>query len=456
MSKIKLLLLVAFCFCMPTTFFAMHSKVVIKKTLLVVNNQDTAKKTTKSQLFYFGTTVKPGKGTLIKTALLYTPSTGYGFDFGSSSNVKITFKSFYIEKPTYFSVAVPEGNYSIIVTMGSNENASNITIKAESRRLMLNQFSVKKGGLVTKTFNVNIRNPKIDATTNMSLKDREKDTFNWDDKLTLEFLGVANIQSIKITPVTTIPVIYLAGDSTVTDQDVEPWASWGQFITNYFDDKVVVANYAVSGSALSSFKGSNRLKKINSLLKAGDYLFVEFAHNDEKLKGPENTAWESYSKYLSEYVETARKKGAIPVLVTPTQRRDFNPDGTLKPTHGDFPDAMRAVAKKMNVPLIDITEMTTVLYEKWGDEMSRKAFVQYPANTFPGQEKALEDNTHFNSFGANEIALCVIKGIRELELPLKKNITKETPAYDPKKPNYISAWTLPISARFEIAKPDGN
>jgi lysophospholipase L1-like esterase len=435
---------VAFCFCIPATFFAMHSK---------VNNPDTAKN---SQTFTFGTTVKSKKGIVINSPLVYNPGTGHGFDFGTSSNVKINSKGFYTQKPTYFSVALPEGNYSIEVTMGSKEKASNVTIKAESRRLMLNQFSVKKGDLVTKTFNVNIRNPKIDATTNMSLKDREKDTFNWDDKLTLEFLGDASIQSIKITPVTTIPVIYLAGDSTVTDQDVEPWASWGQFITNYFDENVVVANYAVSGSALSSFKGSNRLKKINSLLKPGDYLFVEFAHNDEKLKGPENTAWESYSKYLEEYVETARNKGAIPVLVTPTQRRAFNPDGTLKPTHGDFPDAMRAVAKKMNVPLIDITQMTTVLYEKWGVEASKSALVHYPANTFPGQEKALEDNTHFNSFGANEIALCVTKGIRESELPLKKNITKETPAYDPTKPNYIANWTLPMSVRFEIAKPDGN
>lgn len=459
MVKIKILPLVAFLLFMPSAFFAMHTKSVSKSSerpSVKETPQDATEKKENYILFSFGNAVKPTRGTGIKTPLLYTPSTGYGFDFGSVSNVTMASNSFSIEKPTYFSVAVPEGNYRVEVTIGSKEKASNVTIKAESRRLMLNQFSVKKGDQVTKTFNVNIRNPKIDATSNMSLKDREKSTFNWDDKLTLEFLGEVTVQSIKITPITNIPVIYLAGDSTVTDQDVEPWASWGQFITNYFDDQVVVANYAVSGSALSSFKGSNRLKKINSLLKPGDYLFVEFAHNDEKLKGPENTAWESYSKYLAEYVETARNKGAIPVLVTPTQRRAFNPDGTLKPTHGDFPDAMRAVAKKMNVTLIDITQMTTVLYEKWGVEASKNALVHYPANTFPGQEKALEDNTHFNSFGANEIALCVIKGIRDLDLPLKKNITKETPAYDPTKPNYISNWTVPMSVRFEIAKPDGN
>ncbi len=459
MVKIKILLLVVFLLFMPSAFFAMHTKSILKnleRSSAKANPQKASENKENYMLFSFGTTLKPTKGTAIKTPLLYTPSTGYGFDFGSVSNVKIAPKGFYTEKPTYFSVAVPEGNYSVEITIGSNEKDSNVTIKAESRRLMLDQFSVKKGSQVSKTFNVNIRNPKIDATSKISLKDRDLTVFNWDDKLTLEFLGVANIQSIKITPVTTIPVIYLAGDSTVTDQDVEPWASWGQFITNYFDENVVVANYAVSGSALSSFKSSNRLKKINSLLKPDDYLFVEFAHNDEKLKGPENTAWESYSKYLAEYVETARNKGAIPVLVTPTQRRAFNPDGTLKPTHGNFPDAMRAVAKKMNVPLIDITQITTVLYEKWGVEASKNALVHYPANTFPGQEKALEDNTHFNSFGANEIALCVIKGIRDLDLPLKKNISKETPAYDPTKPNYFSNWTLPMSVRFEIAKPDGN
>lgn len=443
-SKIKFLLFVAFCFSVSGSFSPVYSQ------------EKTPNSDKKSFFFNFGTATKSGKGTLVTTPLLYTTNTGYGFDFNTESNVKISNKGFSITKPTYFSVAVAEGNYQVEVTMGSNEKSSTITIKSESRRLMLESFLVKKGGPITKVFNVNIRNPKIDANSSMSLKDREKNTMNWDEKLTLEFLGDATILSIKITPTETIPVIYLAGDSTVTDQDVEPWASWGQFITNYLDEKVVVANYAVSGSALSSFKSSNRLKKINSVLKAGDYLFIEFAHNDEKLKGPENTAWESYTKYLIEYVETARNKGAIPVLITPTQRRAFNADGTLKPTHGDFPDAMRAVAKTKNVPLIDVTKMTTQVYEAWGVEDSKKALVHYPANTFPGQEKALEDNTHFNSFGANEIALCIIKGIQESELSLKKNIRKDLPTYEPTKPNLFSNWTLPMSVRYEIAKPDGN
>lgn len=440
----------AFLFAMPSNV-ALHDYNSLSKVNLITNDKDA-----KSLLFYFGSKVKTSKAIIIKNALPYDSKLGYGFDVNSASNVNMNTNSFSITKPTYFSVKVPEGNYQIEVVLVSLDNASNVTIKAESRRLMLREFPIEKGQKVTKTFNVDVRNIKIDDKTNISLKDREKEIFNWDDKLTLEFLGEVTVQSIKITPKDNLTVVYLAGDSTVTDQDVEPWASWGQFITNYFDDNIVVANYAYSGSSLSSFKAANRLKKILSQIKKGDYLFVEFGHNDEKIKGAGNGPWESYSDLLTEFVQSAKDKGAIPVLVTPTQRRFFNENGTLKATHGEFPDAMRAVAKKNNIALIDITKMTTTLYEAWGDEVSRKAFVQYPANTFPGQEKALDDNTHFNSFGANEIALCVLKGIRELDIPLQKQIKKETPDYNPNQPNYISSWTLPMSARFEIAKPDGN
>ncbi|WP_228515209.1 rhamnogalacturonan acetylesterase [Flavobacterium sp. MR2016-29] len=438
---------------MPAVFFAMHSNgnLILSKEI----SADSTKNT-KPLLFQFGTALKTSKAKIINNALVYNSTLGYGFDFNSVSNIRINSNSFSVEKPAYFSVKLPEGNYQIEVLLGSSEKESNVTIKAESRRLMLDQLFIKKGKTVTKIFNVNVRNPKIDDNINVTLKDREKDILDWDDKLTLEFLGEASIQSIKITPKDNLTVVYLAGDSTVTDQDVEPWASWGQFITNYFDDSVVVSNYAYSGSALSSFKAGNRLKKILTQIKKGDYLFVEFGHNDEKIKGEGNGAWGSYSTLLTEFVQSAKDKGAIPVLVTPTQRRFFNENGTLKETHGEFPAAMRAVAQKDKIALIDITKITTELYEAWGDEPSRKAFVQYPANTFPGQEKALDDNTHFNSFGANEIALCVLSGIRELDIPLKKQIKKEIPNYNPKKPNSISNWTLPMSARFEISKPDGN
>ena len=116
---------------------------------------------------------------------------------------------------------------------------------------------------------------------------------------------------------------------------------------------------------------------------------------------------------------------------------------------------MRKVSKKHNVPLIDLHKKTKKLYEKWGIEESKNAFVHYPANTFPAQEKKLEDNTHFNTFGAHEVALCILNGIQLLDLNLKNNIINFE-NYTVEKPNNIQDWLLPISPRFVSTKPDGN
>ncbi|MEY2869158.1 MAG: hypothetical protein RIR01_1638 [Bacteroidota bacterium] len=433
------------------------SVIAVAKDL--VSNEATiaTPKTMGKQVFYFGKKIKKSKEAIVlNKTLSYDSSSGCGFDYNTATNVKLNSDSFTIAAPTYFSVKLPEGNYQVSVVFGSKTQNTNTTIKAESRRLFVDQLQLMKGQVVTKIFNVNVRTPKIDDKNQIQLKDRDLGQLNWDEKLTLEFLGTVEVKSISITPIDNVVNVYLAGDSTVTDQDLEPWASWGQFITNYFDQNVVVSNYAVSGATLRSFKSSLRLKKVLSIIKPGDYLIVEFAHNDEKEKGEGIGPWDSYSASLREFVQAARDKGANPILVTPVQRRAFNTDGTLKPTHGDYPDAMRKVAQEMNVPLVDITKLTTILYESWGDEPSRKAFVQYPANTFPGQKEKLEDNTHFNSFGANEIALCVIKGFLDLNSPLAKYLIKDLPHYNPNQPNAFAKWTLPMSNRFEIVKPDGN
>lgn len=405
--------------------------------------------------FYFGMKANKNKGISIHKPIVYTNTLGYGFDFESAENV--IFKKNYISSKSsiYFSVKLPEGHYKIEVVLGG-EKLSKTTVKAESRRLMLKEITLGKNHTAQRSFTVNVRSPKINGTTHIKIKDRDKNQLNWDDKLTLEFSGNPTVQHIKIIPTSTVKTLFLAGDSTVTDQDLEPWASWGQFITNYFSNEVVIANYAESGATLSSFKATNRLEKILSLLKPNDYVFIEFGHNDEKIKGEGNGAWGLYTNSLKEYITKFREKGGIPVLVTPTQRRAFNDDGTLKPTHGDFPDAMRHVATNLQVPLIDLTKMTTYLYETWGDEPSRKAFVQYPANTFPGQTEKLEDNTHFNGFGANEIAKCVVQGIKDLNLDIAQYLNPNVPNYNPKNPDIFSSWKLPMSTRFENTKPDGN
>ncbi|MCR8666811.1 rhamnogalacturonan acetylesterase [Aestuariibaculum sp. M13] len=432
-----------------------HHKTNLLNLLFLVTTLYVTAQSNLNKSFNFGTNSKALNIINITEAIAYAETTGYGFDFDTAENIKFTKQALTSKSSVYFSVKLPEGFYKIDLVLG-DKKCSETTVKAESRRLMLKESKINKKDTIHYSFMVNVRTPKIDENSSIAIKDRDKNQLNWDNKLTLEFSGSPAIQSLNITSVPNITTIFLAGDSTVTDQDVEPWASWGQFFTNYVTNDAVVANYAESGSSLSAFKSAKRLDKILSLMKPGDYLFIEFAHNDEKQKGEGIGPWQSYSNYLKEYITKAREKGGIPILFTPTQRRAFNTDGTLRETHGDFPAAMRKVAKDLNVPLIDITKMTTDMYEAWGDEPSRHAFVQYPANTFPGQSEKLEDNTHFNSFGANEIAKCVVQGIKDLNLDLVKFLRPNIPEYNPKTPDLISNWTLPMSTRFEIEKPDGN
>lgn len=404
--------------------------------------------------FNFGEKSKNKTAIVINKPIVYTDKETYGFDLQTESNVNFDKKIISSTKPFYFSVKLPEGNYKVEVVLGGTAPA-NTTVKAESRRLMLDEVKTKANETLSQSFIVNVRTAKF-GSNSLKLKPNELSGLNWDDKLTLEFLGTPSIQSIKITPVSKIKTLFIAGDSTVTDQNNEPWGSWGHFFTNFLTTDVVVANYACSGLALSSFKSGNRLEKILYLMQPGDYLFIEFGHNDEKAKGEGKGAWGQYTTLMKEFVSRAREKGGIPVLITPTQRRRFGDDGKLIPTHGEFPDAMRKVASELNVPLIDVTNMTTEMYESWGDSESKKAFAHYPANTFPGQEKSLADNTHFNSFGANEVAKCVVQGIRDLKLDIAKNIKSTVPNYDPKKPASFKYWTLPVSASIETVKPDGN
>ena len=137
-------------------------------------------------------------------------------------------------------------------------------------------------------------------------------------------------------------------------------------------------------------------------------------------------------------------------------RRNFDADGKVVNTLGDYPAAARKVAAELNVPLIDLNQMSQVLYEAWGPEKSVNAFVHYPANTWPGQSEKLEDNTHFNSYGAYQIAQCIVKGIRELNLGLAQFLANDVPVFDPAHPQDPDGWSLSVSPMAANEKPDGN
>jgi lysophospholipase L1-like esterase len=366
--------------------------------------------------------------------------TDYGFDMRPSPETRdgvcTSRQAFYV------SVKEPEGNFLVTVTLGNGKEATRTAVKAEARRLMVFPISTVPGQTVERSFVVHTRTPYISATEHVHLKPREIGDLDWDHKLTLEFTGTnASVRTITVKPVQ-VPTIYIAGDSTVVDQQKAPWASWGQMLPAFFTDKVSVANEAESGETIRSFVGEGRLAKIMSTIQPGDYLLLGFAHNDQK-PGRGFVSIPEYKTLVRHYIELARSKGAHPVVFTAIERRVFNSKGKIVNTLAGYPAAIREVAREEHVPVIDLNKMSFPLFEAMGPKGTLKAFVHYPANTFPNQPKPLADNTHFTSYGAFELAKCVVRGIREAKLPIAKDIRKDAVHFDPNHPDPPSVLGLP-------------
>lgn len=356
--------------------------------------------------------------------------------------------------PLLFSAAVPEGNYRVTVTLGDAGGASNTTVKAESRRLMLQDVATRRGRLEERSFIVNVRNatippPPLNAPGGAAvrLNDRETGSYSWDDKLTLEFVGPApRVARIEIAPVT-VPTAFLVGDSTVTDQRSESGASWGQMFTRFLDDGLAVANHAESGETMKSSLTGLRLDKVLSQIKPGDYLFIQFGHNDQKANWPQTyaEAATTYRSYLKVYADEAKRRGATPVFVTPPDRRNFEPDGTIRSTLADYVAAMKATGEAEKVAVIDLNAASRLIYQSLGPALAPRAF-----------SNDGKDATHHNNYGAYLMARSVIEGVRAAGLPLAQHIQRNLPAFDPAKPPLPDALVIaPSMARTRLA-PRGN
>jgi lysophospholipase L1-like esterase len=193
-------------------------------------------------------------------------------------------------------------------------------------------------------------------------------------------------------------------------------------LTRFFKPGIAIANHAESGESLRSSLGAQRLEKVLSTMKRGDYLFIQYGHNDEKEKGEGIGAFTSYKADLKKFVAEARRHGGNPVLITPVQRRSFDSAGKITNSHGDYPEAVRQVAREENVPLIDLNAMSKPLYEAWGPELSKRAF-------------APNDNTHHNNYGSYELARSVVEGIRAANPGIVKYLINDTPKFDPAHPD---------------------
>lgn len=389
----------------------------------------------------------------LMTVGAYTEERGYGWDFDTSPDIRNP-------RPFMFSARVPrDGNYRVTVTLGDKKKAGSTTVRAESRRLMAENVVTRKGEKRDITFNVAKRNPQITTNSRVKINPRERGTTTWDDKITLEFTGKTPVvERVVIEPIEekdSVVTLFLCGNSTVVDQTYEPWASWGQIVPRYLDSTIVVANHAESGESAQSFIDKKRLDKVLSMAHKGDYMIIEFGHNDQKRRSPGSGAWYSFSTNLKIFIDRARRAGVTPIFVTPACRRAFDEDGHVLDTHLDYPDAMKAVAEREGVPVIDLNTMTKSLYEALGTEGSKKAFVHYPAGTFKGQTTPLEDNTHFNPYGATQIAKCVLEAIKTAVPAIGDHII-DLPTYDPAQPDDPETFYWPEAIFLQLDRPYGS
>lgn len=223
--------------------------------------------------------------------------------------------------------------------------------------------------------------------------------------------------------------IYTIGDSTMAnkkDPERNPEHGWAQVLQPFFKDSFVIENKAVNGRSTKSFINEKRWDSIYKKLKKGDYVFIEFGHNDEKIE--DSTRYTnphtSYRYNLIRFVKESREKGAIPILLTSIARRNFNEKGVLVPTHGDYALTTRLVAQEYKVPFIDLEYYTELLEQSYGPEKSKQLHLHFKAGENAYYDKDKADDTHLSLKGATAIAQIVVNQIKESTDPSLEKIKK--------------------------------
>ncbi len=218
------------------------------------------------------------------------------------------------------------------------------------------------------------------------------------------------------------PVLYMAGDSTMADKpaESEPEKGWGQMFPQFFDESITIENHAMNGRSTRSFRYEGRWDSLMNRVQKGDYVIIQFGHNDEsESKVGRHAPPQEYAYNLAQYVRDVRSKGATPILATPVVRRRFDENGQFYDVHGVYPGIVRELAEKYEVPLLDMHRSSEQLLIELGPEKSKQVFLHVPPGLYPKFPDGVEDNTHFNSYGATLMASLAVDGLKELDIDLK-------------------------------------
>jgi fibronectin type 3 domain-containing protein/lysophospholipase L1-like esterase len=388
--------------------------------------------------FDFGTATSPVEDgyTKVSSDTAYSTELGYGFadtskvtsiDRATSDSLKSDFIS---TTETSFNVDLPNGDYSITVIAGDEAGGTEVGIKAENIQKVQNS-TTSAGVYIERTFEISLI----------------------DGQLNFQFTGATpkvNGMIIEKLPVRTageLPTVYIAGDSTVQTYDEywRPEAGWGQMIPRYFNSDVIFKNHAIGGRSTKSFINEGRLDNILREIKPNDYFLIQFGHNDATISIPDRYASvPDYKNYLKTYINGARQRGATPILVTPVGRRDFNPTtGKFNVSFPEYVQGMKEVAAEMNVSLVDLSARSVEYYDTIGPEGSLSVFLHTEPGVYGAFPNGSQDNTHFQEYGAIQLARLVSDEIKNLNIPLSQYVSGiEPPANVPGKPVNVVASSI--------------
>ena len=222
--------------------------------------------------------------------------------------------------------------------------------------------------------------------------------------------------------------VWLIGDSTMSKKEVKayPETGWGMPFVYFFDSTVTVDNRAQNGRSTRTFMAENRWQPVVDAMQEGDYVFVQFGHNDEVKTKKSYTTEAEFKTNLLKYINDTRSKKGNPILLAPVARRQFDSLGHVVGTHDVYAQIVRDVAKETNVPLIDLDKKGQELLQQFGVDKSKLLFNQLTAGEHPNYPNGKEDNTHFSELGARLIAEIVLKEVRALHLDLADRIVVGT------------------------------
>lgn len=334
---------------------------------------------------------------------IYDSEKGYGFtDCSNVSAFKRNEESltgdFCIPFGSTFLADVKDGNYMITITAGDAYAPTHTTLRTNGERVALPDIRTVSGQYTREMFAVNVRG----------------------GQLKLSFGGLApRVNTLEIVPSQEQVTLFLAGDSTVTDSSEKgfPFSGWGQLLQRFFKHDVAVANHAQGGRSTKSFISEGRLKAIMEDIKEGDYLFIQFGHNDQKTDEERHTdPSTTYLDNLRKYIEAANSRKATPVLITSVHRRYFEASGKLKDTHGAYLDAVKQLAEEEGIALIDLADKSKRLFEAEGPEGTKSIFLWGEPGEWSNYSSGVRDNTHFQERGGLRIAELIVEGIRENDL----------------------------------------